>query len=118
MAASPKVQRWIDLLAALLGHRMPVTFEELARDVPAYLTDGSIANGNPSATLNRMFERDKVELRELGVPILSIGEDGSDESAVPECATFLCVPGRHFSRPHCSASMFDTPALAGIAGSS
>jgi predicted DNA-binding transcriptional regulator YafY len=28
-----------------------------------------------------MFERDKLELRELGVPIASIGEDGSDESA-------------------------------------
>lgn len=78
---TPKVQRWIDLLAALLGHRMPVTFEELARDVPAYLTDGSIADKNPSPTLKRMFERDKVELRELGVPILSIGEEGSDESA-------------------------------------
>lgn len=76
-----KVQRWIDLLAALLGHRMPVTFEELARDVPAYLADGSVAAGNPSATLKRMFERDKVELRELGVPIESVGEEGSDESA-------------------------------------
>jgi proteasome accessory factor B len=76
-----KVQRWIDLLAALLGHRMPVTFEELAKDVPAYLADGSVAAGNPSATLKRMFERDKVELRELGVPIESIGEEGSDESA-------------------------------------
>lgn len=78
---APKVQRWIDLLAALLGHRMPVTFEVLAKDVPAYLADGSVVAGNPSATLKRMFERDKVELRELGVPILSIGEEGSDESA-------------------------------------
>lgn len=78
---TPKVQRWIDLLAALLGHRMPVTFEELAKDVPTYLSDGSIAARNPSPTLKRMFERDKVELRELGVPILSIGEEGSDESA-------------------------------------
>ena len=39
---SPKVQRWIDLLASLLGHRMPVTFDELAKDVPAYLADGSV----------------------------------------------------------------------------
>lgn len=76
-----KVQRWIDLLASLLGHRMPVTFGELAKDVPQYLADGSVAAGNPSPTLKRMFERDKVELRELGVPIESIGEEGSDESA-------------------------------------
>src|SRR3982750_818114 len=76
-----KVQRWIDLLASLLGHRMPVTFEELAKDVPQYLADGSVAAGNPSPTLKRMFERDKVELREFGVPMESIGEEGSDESA-------------------------------------
>lgn len=76
-----KLQRWIDLLAALLGHRLPATFEQLARDVPAYLADGSVAAGSPSPTLKRMFERDKLELRELGVPIESVGEEGSDESA-------------------------------------
>jgi predicted DNA-binding transcriptional regulator YafY len=78
---STKVQRWIDLLAALLRHRMPVTFPELALDVPAYLADGSVAAGKPSPSLKRAFERDKVELRELGVPIESIGEEGSEESA-------------------------------------
>lgn len=76
-----KVQRWIDLLAALLGHRLPVTFDELAKDVPDYLTDGSVAEGQPSDSLKRKFERDKLELRQLGVPIISIGEEGSDESA-------------------------------------
>jgi len=78
---STKLQRWIDLLAALLGHRMPITFAELAKDVPAYLEDGSVAAGAPSASLKRTFERDKLELRELGVPIEPIGEEGSDESA-------------------------------------
>lgn len=76
-----KLIRWIDLLAALLGHRLPATFEQLARDVPGYLVDGSVAAGAPSETLKRMFERDKVELRELGVPIETVGEEGSDESA-------------------------------------
>jgi hypothetical protein len=28
---SPKIQRWIDLLAALLARRWPATFEELIR---------------------------------------------------------------------------------------
>lgn len=78
---NPKLQRWIDLLAALLGHRMPVTFKELAKDVPAYLADGSVAEGQPSGTLKRMFERDKAELLEQGVPILTVGEDGSEEFA-------------------------------------
>lgn len=79
--SSTKLQRWMDVLAALLGHRMPVTFAQLARDVPAYLADGSVAAGEPSATLKRMFERDKVALRELGVPIETVGEEGSEESA-------------------------------------
>ena len=78
---TPKLQRWMDLLAALLGHRLPATFEQLAQDVPAYLADGSVARGEPSPTVKRMFERDKVELRELGVPIETVGEEGSEESS-------------------------------------
>jgi hypothetical protein len=31
---SPEIQRWIDLLAALLRHRCPVTFEQLIREFP------------------------------------------------------------------------------------
>jgi predicted DNA-binding transcriptional regulator YafY len=81
MPTTSKLQRWIDLLAALLGHRLPVTFADLAKDVPDYLADGSVAAGAPSDSLKRKFERDKRELREFGVPIESIGEEGSDESA-------------------------------------
>ena len=33
---SPKLQRWLDLLAALLRRHYPVTFEELIPDVPDY----------------------------------------------------------------------------------
>ena len=57
-----KVQRWIDLLAALLSRQLPSSFEELRGDVPAYA-----AGDGP--TLMRMFERDKDELRAFGVPI-------------------------------------------------
>lgn len=58
-----------------------MTFAELARKVPAYLADGSVAAGQPSDTLKRMFERDKVELREQGVPIETVGELGAEASA-------------------------------------
>ncbi len=37
----PKLQRWIDLLAALLRHHFPVSFEQLIREVPAYGSDRS-----------------------------------------------------------------------------
>ena len=79
--SSPKLQRWLDLLATLLARRSPATFLELARDVPAYLADGSVAAESPSDTLKRMFERDKLELREMGVPIVSVGDEGDDELA-------------------------------------
>lgn len=80
MPSSAKAQRWVDLIAALLARRSHVTFEELARDVPAYLTDGSVHAGRPSATLKRMFERDKKELRALGVPIATDGAEGDPEA--------------------------------------
>ena len=75
-----KVQRWIDLLSTLLAHSFPLTFLELAKGVPAYLADGSVRDGAPSDTLKRMFERDKDELRALGVPIQSTSDDGEEES--------------------------------------
>lgn len=92
MPATPKIQRWIDLIAALLALRTPRTFEEIARDVPAYLVDGSIAAGQASASLKRMFERDKRELKALGVPIHTIGEEGSDESAYRMATTDFYLP--------------------------
>ncbi len=76
-----KLHRWLDLLAALLARRAPATFVELARDVPAYAPDASVAGGKPSDSLKRMFERDKLELRELGIPITSVGEEGEVETA-------------------------------------
>lgn len=81
MPPSDKLRRWIDLLAALLSQRKPLTFAELARRVPAYLADDSVVAGKPSESLKRMFERDKDELRAQGVPIETVGEIGSEESA-------------------------------------
>ena len=66
MATAPKLQRWTDLLAALLRRHFPVPFEELAKDVPAYLDKKQ----KPDARA-RMFERDKDELRAFGIPIES-----------------------------------------------
>jgi proteasome accessory factor B len=65
-----KVQRWMDLIAALLRFHYPVEFDVLAREVPAY---GD--RKRKRDTLMRMFERDKDELRALGVPIESVEND-------------------------------------------
>ncbi len=64
--SAPKIQRWIDLLVALLKRRYAASFEELARDVPAY------SAGQSLDTRRRMFERDKDELRSFGIPVETI----------------------------------------------
>lgn len=66
-----KLQRWVDLIAALLSHHRAASLEELARDVPDY-------QGSEHETMRRMFERDKQELKQFGIPIETVNsEDGA-----------------------------------------
>lgn len=74
-----KIRRWIDLVAALLNAQTALTFLEIARKVPAYMVDGSPPTGDAADSLKRGFERDKNELRLLGVPIRSEGARGDEE---------------------------------------
>jgi predicted DNA-binding transcriptional regulator YafY len=69
MSATDKLHRWLDLLAALLGRRYAVSLTDLRRDVPGY-DDPDVNEGS----ILRMFERDKDELRELGVVIDTVAE--------------------------------------------
>ncbi|HEU5041592.1 MAG TPA: WYL domain-containing protein [Gemmatimonadales bacterium] len=64
---APKLQRWIDLLAALLRRSFPVTFDQLIAEVPAYA-----APDQNDESRRRTFERDKEELRRFGVPIETV----------------------------------------------
>ncbi|MBC7247372.1 MAG: YafY family transcriptional regulator [Actinobacteria bacterium] len=57
-----KAERLIDLIAMLLEARRPVTLERIRNSIPGY-QQASVAS------FKRMFERDKSELREMGVPI-------------------------------------------------
>ena len=68
-----KLQRWVDLLAALLIRQRHATFDELAKDVPGY----DLANSQRESVL-RTFERDKDELRDFGVPIDTIEDNDGD----------------------------------------
>jgi predicted DNA-binding transcriptional regulator YafY len=90
--SSAKVQRWIDLLAALLGRQRALTFEELARDVPAYT-----ASAKDSA--KRTFERDKKELRAFGVPIETVGSDGAADAAYRLRTSDFYLPYLHLTTP-------------------
>jgi predicted DNA-binding transcriptional regulator YafY len=75
MPREPKLQRWTDLIAALLRRTYPATFEEIARDVPAYADESKKKDA-----IMRMFERDKDELRSFGIAIDTITpDDGSGD---------------------------------------
>src|SRR5919106_3991 len=56
-----KVERLVNLIALLLDTRRPLTLDQVAELVPGYEASGE--------SLRRMFERDKEELRSLGVPV-------------------------------------------------
>ncbi len=58
----PKVERLVNLTIALLEARQPLTFAELRRRTGFYTQ-------SDAESARRMFERDKDELRRLGVPI-------------------------------------------------
>jgi proteasome accessory factor B len=64
-----KPQRWLDLIALLLGRRVPLTVEEIMERVPAYAASRTPGAKNAQHPARRMFERDKDELRALGIPI-------------------------------------------------
>jgi proteasome accessory factor B len=60
--SAKKLERLVNLLLMLLSARRPVTVDQIREVVPGYDQDDYDA-------FRRMFERDKDELRELGVPV-------------------------------------------------
>jgi proteasome accessory factor B len=67
-----KTQRWLDLIAFLVGRRVPVTVEQLLEGIPAYAEKWVDGTETAQASVRRMFERDKDELRELGIPVETV----------------------------------------------
>ncbi|WP_181764665.1 helix-turn-helix transcriptional regulator [Streptomyces albidus (ex Kaewkla and Franco 2022)] len=69
--AIAKAERLMNLALCLLGTRRPLTKRELRTSIEAYLEAGN------DESFNRMFERDKDDLRELGLVIDTVeGLDG------------------------------------------
>lgn len=67
-----KAQRWLDLVVFLLRHRFPVSVEQIMEAVPGYADDWRSEDATRRASVRRKFERDKDELRELGIPIETV----------------------------------------------
>ena len=59
-----KIERLLNLVLALLATRRPLSKSTLRRQVPQY-------EQVDDTTFDRMFERDKDELRELGIPLIA-----------------------------------------------
>lgn len=112
-ATTAKVQRWIDLVAALLSRRTPATFEELAREVPEYWTkwQDALRERSPAhrrmriQSLKRTFERDKDELRRLGVQLHTLPDEAGGQEAGTYAMRahefylpYLCVAGTGVAR--------------------
>lgn len=57
-----KVERLVNLIAMLLNTRRPVTVDEIRNTVPGY-------QQSDYSSFKRMFERDKEELRAVGIPV-------------------------------------------------
>jgi len=66
---STKTQRWLDLLALLVGRSFPISVDDIMEGVPAYRAGLERGGDTAKATVQRMFERDKDELRRLGIPL-------------------------------------------------
>lgn len=62
MAPVEKIERLLTLINALLGAPRAISADELRRRVPGYPSE--------DASFKRAFERDKDDLREMGVPLL------------------------------------------------
>ncbi|MFM7212381.1 MAG: helix-turn-helix transcriptional regulator, partial [Actinomycetota bacterium] len=84
-----RTERLLNLVLCLLGARIPVSRAAIREAVPGYGDSAS------SEAFERMFERDKDELRTMGVPIDTVlSSDGdvegyrirSDEYSMPPVA--------------------------------
>ena len=72
MSQPTKLQRHLDLIAYLVGRRLPVTVEELMERIPAYAEKWNAGDQTGQNSARRMFERDKDELRDIGIPLKTV----------------------------------------------
>lgn len=88
-ASAEKTERLLNLILALKSTRRPIPKEKLRAALPAY------AEAPSDEAFDRMFERDKDELREMGIPITTTVVDvlfddevgyriDSSETSLPE----------------------------------
>ena len=71
--STAKTERLLNLVICLLSTRRPLTKSQIRQAVPQYAVTGS--SSASTEAFERMFERDKDELRELGIPLVTSTQD-------------------------------------------
>jgi predicted DNA-binding transcriptional regulator YafY len=92
-----KIERLLNLMACLLDTSQPVPFEDLKETVYRGVSKGDVS-------VKRMFERDKDELREMGIEIDTVTSTLGDESA-------YIIPGDKYYLPHIDLAPDERVAL-------
>ncbi|GAA4354702.1 helix-turn-helix transcriptional regulator [Angustibacter luteus] len=74
--SSIKTERLLNLVICLLSTARPLTKAQIRQAVPQY------AGNTSTEAFERMFERDKDELRELGIPLVTSSDDALFEDEI------------------------------------
>lgn len=95
-----KLQRWLDLIAFLVGRRFPVSLDEIMEGVPAYAERWRTGEPRACAGVRRMFERDKDELRAAGIPLDTVPHPTALAADSPEPVEGYQLAARDFYLPY------------------
>src|SRR6266576_5715982 len=94
-----KTERWLNLLAFLLDRRYPVPREEILSQVDDYKGDWLKGDDRTRESVRRKFERDKKELKALGIVIEPLKDRVMADHAGQEVEAYLLKP-REFYLPY------------------
>ncbi|MEY2449282.1 MAG: proteasome accessory factor [Acidimicrobiaceae bacterium] len=115
MPSSEKLERLLNLTAALLETVRPLSAAEIAKRVYGYPEE--------KAAFRRTFERDKDDLREMGIPLVLSEIDGSNPPEtgyrIPKDQYYLRDPGLEpdeLSALHLAASTVRLDGIEGAGG--
>lgn len=87
-----KAERWLNLLAFLLDHHYPVSREEILTQVDDYKSDWKNGDDKTRESVRRKFERDKSELKDLGIVIEPRTQKVQAEHTTGEVEAYLLRP--------------------------
>src|SRR5881394_1205717 len=98
-ARPSKTERWLNLLAFLLDRHYPASREEILSQVSDYKEDWIDGDARARESVRRKFERDKAELKALGVTLEPLKEKIVANHADQEVEAYQLKP-RDFYLPY------------------